>query len=404
MGARPSMVMAPRLETGWGEMSALAKKLVVNLLSQADVSIGGHNPWDIQVKDERFYRSVLRGSLGFGESYMAGFWEVESIDSLFRRIIRMKITNSPLVILNRLFLDLKSRLTNLQTRIGSLAIAETHYDLDHRLYEQFLGPYNQYTCCFFNQATTLEEAEIEKLEMICNKLDLRQGDRVLDVGCGWGGFAKYAAETRGCHVTGISISKEQIAYARQYTADLPVEIVESDYRDLPKLFEPGLFDKAVIIGMIEHVGYKNYRRLIEIVHGLLHNQGRFLLHTIGNSSVTTVADPWIEKYIFRNSMLPAISQLARAFEGLFVVQDWENYGHYYAPTLAAWQRNFENNWPKIAAIDTRQPFDERFRRMFNYYFLACKAGFETEHINLWHVLMTKQGMGSEVYPRVNLLN
>jgi cyclopropane-fatty-acyl-phospholipid synthase len=293
---------------------------------------------------------------------------------------------------------------NLQTRRGSLTIAEVHYDLDHRLYKQFLGPYNQYTCCFFNQAENLEEAEVEKLEMVCNKLDIQPGDKVLDIGCGWGGFARYAAETRGCHVTGISISKEQIEYARKYAEGHPVDIIESDYRDLPKLYDNRHFDKVVIIGMIEHVGYKNYRRLFEIIHQLLDDNGRFLLHTIGNSHTTTVVDPWIEKYIFPNSMAPSMRQLAASAEQLFVIQDWENYGHYYAPTLAAWHENFHRNWEAIASIENEQRFDERFRRMFNYYFLSCKAGFETEHIFLWHLVMTKQGLGKGVYPRVNLLN
>lgn len=382
----------------------LAKKLVTDLLNRGGISMDGPKPWDIQVHDERFYHRVLtRGSLGFGESYMDGDWDVAQLGELMRRVIRMKIARSPLVKLNRAWHDLKSRLVNLQTRKGSLAIAETHYDLDHRLYKQFLGPYNQYTCCFFNQAKTLEEAEIEKLEMICNKLDLRAGDKLLDIGCGWGGFARYAAESRGCHVTGISISKEQIAYARDYTAGLPVEIIETDYRDLPKLYPDRQFDKITIIGMIEHVGYKNYRRLFGIVHRMLNNDGIFLLHTIGNSQTTTVVDPWIEKYIFPNSMLPSMTQLAKSAESLFVIQDWENYGQYYALTLAAWQENFAGNWEKIQAIECQYRFDERFRRMFNYYFQACQAGFETEYIFLWHLVMTKQGLGSGVYPRVNLL-
>jgi cyclopropane-fatty-acyl-phospholipid synthase len=384
-------------------MSKIARNFLTDLLAEADISLDGNRPWDIKVNNDRFFTRSLRGSVGFGESYMGGDWDVESIDALFRRIIRLDITRSPMVLLNRLLLDAKARLTNLQSRIGSRAIAETHYDLDHRLYQLFLGPYNQYTCCFYNRAKSLEEAEVEKLEMVCNKLDLKEGDRVLDIGCGWGGFARYAAETRGCSVTGISISSEQIAYAREYTAGLPVEIIECDYRDLLQKYPPEHFDKAVIIGMIEHVGYKNYRRIFEIVNKLLKNNGIFLLHTIGNSRVTKVVDPWIEKYIFRNSMAPAMAQLALALEGVFVVQDWENYGHYYAPTLADWQRNFESNWPQIAAIKTENPFDERFRRMFNYYFLSCKAGFETEHIFLWHLVLTKEGFGKEVYPRVNLL-
>lgn len=381
----------------------MLKNVIASLFGRAGITLNGSEPWDIQVKNDRFFRRSLRGSLGFGESYMEGDWDVGSIDALFRRIIRYDISDSLMVMLNRLRLDLKSRLTNMQSRIGSRAIAETHYDLDHRLYELFLGPWNQYTCCFYDKATTLEEAEVEKLEMVCNKLDLQPGDRVMDIGCGWGGFAKYAAETRGCHVTGVSISVEQIAYARKYTAGLPVDIIECDYRDLPKRYEDGSFDKVVIIGMIEHVGYKNYRHLFEVVHRMLNDVGLFLLHTIGNSTVTTVVDPWIEKYIFRNSMAPAASQLTHAMERLFTLQDWENYGHYYPSTLAHWQERFEANWPRIEAIETANRFDERFRRMFNYYFLSCKAGFETEDILLWHLVMSKAGCRQTVYPRVNLL-
>ena len=383
-------------------MSTVAKKIVTSLMSKAGIKVGGNNPWDIRVNDDRFYSRCLKGSVGLGESYMDGDWDVERIDELFTRIIRGGLPSSRLARVGRSWLDLKSKLVNLQSRKGSLAIAETHYDLDHRLYQKFLGPYNQYTCCFFNEAATLEEAEVEKLEMICNKLDIQPDDRVLDIGCGWGGFSKYAAETRGCHVTGVSISTEQIAYAREFTAGLRVDIVEADYRDLPDLYPAGHFDKVLICGMIEHVGYKNYRGIMKVIHKVIKDQGYFLLHTIGNSQNTTVADPWLEKYIFRNSMLPSIGQLADAFEGIFVMQAWENYGHYYAPTLAAWYENFDRNWPDIEKIDAPRPFDERFRRMFDYYLLSCKAGFETEFINLWQIVLTKKGLGTGVYPRVNL--
>lgn len=383
-------------------MGAMSRKIVTDTFSKAGIRINGSNPWDIRVNDDRFFGRVLRGSLGFGESYMDGDWDADELDALFRRVMRMKLTRSPLVAINRMRNNVRARLTNLQTRRGSRAIAETHYDLDHQLYQEFLGPYNQYTCCFFDEAETLEDAEIEKLEMLCNKLDLQPEDKVLDIGCGWGGFSKYAAQTRGCKVTGVSISTEQIAYAREYTAGLPVKIIEADYRDLPDMYGGQHFDKVLICGMLEHVGYKNYRAIFSIIHQLLKDEGRFLLHTIGNSKSTAVVDPWIEKYIFRNSMAPSMEQLATAFEGLLVVQDWENYGLYYAPTLAAWQEKFEANWETISVIKSRQPFDERFRRMFNYYFLSCKAAFETENLFLWHVVLTKHGLARDVYPRVNL--
>jgi|UniRef100_UPI0040485E97 cyclopropane-fatty-acyl-phospholipid synthase len=386
-------------------MINIAKKLITNIFNQGGVTFNGPNPWDIQIKDPRFFKRILKhGSVGFGESYMDGDWDVSQLDELIRRMFRVQANRKPIFTINRIWHDLKSRVINLQTLHRSRAVIDTHYDLDQRLYQHFMGPYNQYSCCFFNKATTLAEAEIEKLEMICNKLDLQPGDKVLDIGCGWGGFARYAAETRGCHVTGISISQEQITYAKNFTAGLSVEILNADYRDLPKLFNTNHFDKVVIIGMIEHVGYKNYRHLFDIIHKIINNDGLFLLHTIGNTRKTTITDPWIEKYIFRNSMLPSMSHLTNAAEQLFIIQDWENYGHYYAQTLIAWQHNFEKNWEVIKAIESKNLFDERFRRMFNFYFKTCQAGFETENLLLWQIVMSKQGVGKSVYRRVNLLS
>jgi cyclopropane-fatty-acyl-phospholipid synthase len=287
----------------------------------------------------------------------------------------------------------------LQTKRRSRAVAEEHYDLDHRMYAMFLGPWNQYTCCFFDGTTDLEQAEVIKLEILCDKLELKAGDRLLDIGCGWGGFAKYAAATRGCEVTGISLSEEQIRYALEYTRGLPVSIRKLDYRDLP---DSGLapFDKISIVGMLEHVGYKNYATIMGVVHQMLKPDGLFLLHTIGNCEETTVVDPWVEKYIFRNSMAPAMGQLSGAAEGKFVIEDWENYGHYYVPTLQAWYDRFNANWDRIRALPAAKPFDERFRRLWNYYLMSCKAAFEVEQLHLWQLVMTRRHSGRGVYRRV----
>ena len=379
------------------------RDLVSSLLDRAGIQVGGSRPWDIQVLHPRFYRRVLRGSLGLGESYMDADWTTTELDSFFRRLIRADLAGSVVARLGRLWQGVATRVANLQTRRRSMAVAERHYDLDHRFYELLLGPWNQYTCCFFDGTDDLELAEVKKLEMICNKLELEPGDRVLDVGCGWGGFAKYAATRRGCRVTGISLSREQVDYARRYTEGLPVEILRCDYRDLPSRFPAGSFDKILICGMIEHVGHRNYHRLMKVVRQMLAPGGLFLLHTIGNTITSKTGDPWILRYIFANSMLPSMEQLARAASGLFVIQDWENYGRYYAPTLAAWQRNLEANWARIREIASRSPFDERFRRMFNYYLLSCKAAFEEESILLWHVVMSLPGGRPGVYRRVNLL-
>lgn len=375
------------------------RHLVTKTLEKADVLIDGDRPWDVQVHNVRFYRRALRGSLGLGESYIDGDWDVESIDALFRRLLGAAADSSMLSRVNRLLHDLGSRISNCQNKRRSRAVAEQHYDLDHRMYQQFLGPWNQYTCCFFKDTEDLREAEEIKLEMICKKLELDENDRVLDIGCGWGGFARYAATTRGCEVTGVTISAGQAAFAREFTAGLPVDIVEADYRDLPRLLDMQ-FDKIMICGMIEHVGYKNYRTLMQVVHKLLARDGLFLLHTIGNCDDTTIVDPWIEKYIFRNSMAPSMPQLARAVQGLFSAHDWENYGLYYSKTLAAWQARFEKNWNKIKALTGKQTFDERFRRMWNYYLLSCKAAFDLEQLLLWQIVLAKSGTRSTVLARV----
>jgi len=377
------------------------KRLVTTTLARGGIDLDGGEAWDIRVNNERFYRRAARGAVGLGEAYMDGDWDVESLDAFFDKVITSDLAGSAIAKVNRAFLVMKARFGNLQNRKRARAVAEEHYDLDHRMYALFLGPYNQYTCCFFRDTDDLAEAEVQKLEMICDKLEIKSSDKVLDIGCGWGGFAKYAAETRGCKVTGVTLSTEQANYARDFTTGLPVEIVVSDYRDLPTRLGRR-FDKILICGMIEHVGYRNYRTLMKVVSGLLEDDGLFLLHTIGNSDETVIADPWIEKYIFRNSMIPSMKQLVDSFRKLFVVHDWENYGHYYSSTLMAWQRNFERNWAAIRALKSKHPFDERFRRMWNYYLMASKAAFDAESLLLWQIVMTKSGKRDSVYHRVNL--
>ncbi len=384
-------------------MQAVARRIITGILGRADIRVGGDRPWDVAVHNPRFFSRALRGSLGVGESYMDGDWDTGSLIQFFRRAMGTGLQDHPLLRLNRLVKEIHARLANLQTRTRSRAVAEEHYDLDHRMYALFLGPWNQYTCCFFDDTDDLEEAEVRKLEMICDKLELGPDDRVLDVGCGWGGFAKYAASTRGCRVIGISLSDEQIEYARRYTAGLPVEIHRLDYRDLPAS-SLGPFDKVLICGMIEHVGYKNYPGLMGVIHTVLKDEGLFLLHTIGNRHDTVVVEPWTEKYIFRNSMAPSMRQLVGATEERFVIEDWENYGHYYVPTLQAWHDNFNRNWHRIRALEGSRPFDERFRRMWNFYLMSSRAAFEVEDLHLWHLVMRRYGSRPGVYARVNRLS
>lgn len=361
-----------------------SERTVRDLLRRAGITVNGKQPGDIRVHDRRFYRRVLaQGSLGLGESYMDGWWDCAKLDVFFEKVIRARIEEHLPRSLYFGFHVLKSRVLNLQTKRRAVKVAKEHYDLGNDFYMGFLDPYNQYTCGYFKNTKDLNKAQEQKLGLICRKLQLKKGDHVLDVGCGWGGFAKYAAEHYGCRVTGITISKEQAAFAREFCKGLPVEIKLTDYRDMK-----GSFDKVLICGMIEHVGYKNYRTILRTVWQCLKDDGLFLLHTIGTTvSVTTSTDPWTTRYIFPNSMLPSVRQIAQAIEGLFVMEDWHNFGAFYALTLRAWHRNFVRSWPRF-----RDRYGMRFFRMFEYYLLSFAGAFEARSPQLWQVVLSKNGV------------
>jgi cyclopropane-fatty-acyl-phospholipid synthase len=352
------------------------------LLSSAGIAINGKNPWDIQVHDKRLYRRVLaEAELGLGESYMEGWWDCEAIDEFINRIIRADLEEKVRGNWKILWHCCRARLFNLQTKSGARKVAQQHYALSTDFFMSILDPYNQYSCGYFKGTDDLNTAQKQKLELICKKLYLSSKDRVLDIGCGWGGFAKYAATHYGCQVTGISISDEQIEYAVKYCKGLPVTIIKSDYRDMR-----GTFDKILVCGMIEHVGYKNYRNLMKVVDRCLTDDGLFLLHTLGRNTSITYGDPWVTKYIFPNGMIPSISQIGKAMEGIFVMEDWHNFGTDYEKTLLAWHNKLEDAWPKL-----RKTYDERFCRMVKYWLLYATGGFRARYTQLWQIVMTKPG-------------
>ena len=357
-----------------------ARKTIERLLAKADIQINGDTPGDIQVHNEKLFQRVLaQGSIGLGEAYMDGWWDASPLDEFFHKIFKADLRKSIDGTLNDLLIMLQSKFLNMQTQLRSKKVAHDHYDLGNDLYMSFLDPYNQYTCGYFKDTDDLNIAQEQKLDLICKKLQLSENDRVLDIGCGWGGFAKYAATHYGCHVTGITISEQQRQYAQEFCAGLPVSIQNKDYRDLDEQF-----DKILICGMIEHVGYKNYPKIMEVVHKSLKDRGLFLLHTIGSNTSETYGDPWVMKYIFPNSMLPSTKQLSAASEGLFVMEDWHNFGPYYADTLKAWFRNFDASWDKL-----RDKYDERFYRMWKYYLLSFVGPFLARDIQLWQIVFSK---------------
>ncbi len=367
------------------------KDTIQKTLSLGDIKINGAHPWDIQVHNERLYGRVLaQGSLGLGESYMDGWWDSEKLDEFFNKILRAcldkKVKLNAKVILNALY----ARLVNLQSVKRAFQIGAKHYGIGNDLFERMLDSRLAYSCGYWNpsassglkRSANLDEAQENKLDLICKKLGLKKGMKILDIGCGWGGFVKFAAERYGVEAVGITVSKEQAEFAKKKCQGLPIEIKLQDYRSVS-----GVFDRVISVGMIEHVGHKNYRTYMRVVERVLKDDGLFLLHAIGKDESVASTNPWIEKYIFPNSMLPSSAQLTLAFDMIFVMEDWHNFGHDYDRTLMAWFENFNKTWSEIA-----EKYGERFYRMWKYYLLSCAGAFRARKIQLWQIVLSKNGV------------
>jgi cyclopropane-fatty-acyl-phospholipid synthase len=309
---------------------------------------------------------------------MDGWWDANELDEFFFKVLSADVEKKVLTP-SMLIAFIKAKLTNRQTKDKSKEVAEKHYDLGNDLYEHMLDKRMQYTCAYWREAKTLYQAQIDKLHLICRKLELKKGMTVLELGGGFGGLARFMAKEYGCIVTSYNISKAQIAYARKICEGLPVTLIEADYREAS-----GEFDRVVSIGLCEHVGYKNYRSFLEVAHRSLKDGGIFLLHTIGRNTAITFTDPWIDKYIFPNGMVPSIAQLSVAMEGLFIMEDWHNFGPDYDKTLMQWHKNFKRNWPKI-----KEHYDERFYRMWAYYLMASAGAFRARKLQLWQIVLSK---------------
>lgn len=281
-----------------------------------------------------------------------------------------------------MLLSLRARLSNWQDSRRAYTVGERHYDLGNELFEAMLGPDLIYSCGYWPNATTLAQAQDAKLDLIFRKLGLEAGMRVLDIGCGWGGALKRAAERHGVHGVGLTISSQQVQQASERCRGLPVEIRLADYRTLDETF-----DRIWSIGMFEHVGVRNYGTYLDVAGRCLGKDGLFLLHTIGNNVSVDHTDPWIERYIFPNSMVPSAAQVAQALEGRFIIEDWHNFGADYATTLAAWRANFDRAWPTLA-----KQYDERFRRLWHFYLDASRANFECRQLQLWQLVLSPHGV------------
>lgn len=363
--------------------SALVRTLY-ELLDKADIRVGGDRPHDIHIHDaETLARRVFaQANLGLGEAYMDGIWEANQLDAFFTRLLQARLQDQ--VQPARMLLHaLRVRLFNLQSLTRAWTVGEKHYDIGNDFYEAMLDRRMTYTCGYWGEgALTLDQAQEAKLDLICRKLGLEPGMRLLDIGCGWGSLMGYAAERYGVECVGITISREQAALGAARYRGLPVEFRLQDYRDLDERF-----DRIASVGMFEHVGRKNHRIYMEVAHRCLEPGGLFLLHTIGKNQRHSTPDPWVDKYIFPNGDLPSVGQVGDACDGLFVIEDLHNFGADYDRTLMAWYRNFQLSWPRFEAS-----MGERFRRMWEYYLLSCAGAFRARDIQLWQWVLAREGV------------
>jgi cyclopropane-fatty-acyl-phospholipid synthase len=359
------------------------KSLVEENLAKADVHLNGKRPWDLQVHDERFYQDVaIRGTLGMGESYMRGWYDCDQLDECVCRILKTNTYSKCRYTAVTFLKGATALLFNKQSKSRAFEVGQKHYDIGNDLFQCMLDKRMAYSCAYWKEAKDLDAAQEAKLDLICRKLSLKKGQKILDIGCGWGSFVKYAAERYGVQAVGITVSKEQLDLAKNLCEGLPVELRLQDYRDLNETF-----DHIISVGQFEHVGCKNYRTYMKVAERCLKDDGLFLLHTIGNKVSVNSGDPWLEKYIFPNGMLPSISQIARACEKLFLIEDLHNFGAYYDPTLMAWYHNFKNHWNTL-----KVKYNEQFYRMWSYYLLTCAGVSRSRYFQLWQIVLSKHGV------------
>lgn len=373
-----------------------AEAIVRELFSHADIEFGGSRPWDITVRDERFYERVLRdASIGFGEAYMEDWWEVPALDQMIDKLCRGRLKDKIRGSWRLKALTVKAMVVNLQAKARAGASIEAHYDIGNDLYTRMLDERMVYTCAYWKDATTLREAQEAKLDLVCRKVGLKPGMRVLDLGCGWGGFASWAAEKYGCSVLGVTLSKDQVSLGNELWGprgkNLDVELRLCDYRDVT-----GTFDRVVSIGMMEHVGPKNHRDMMRVIERSLVDDGVALVHTIANNRSLRHGTPFIEKYIFPNAVAPSLEQIGRAIGGLLVIEDLHNIGEDYDPTLMAWWDNFDRSYREIA-----HRYDRKFYQMWKFYLLGAAGASRSRDGQLYQMVFTKTGRAKPEYVRAS---
>jgi cyclopropane-fatty-acyl-phospholipid synthase len=351
---------------------------------------GAGAPVALEIHDRAFFRRLAtRGKLGVGESYTAGEWDTPDLPGLFELLLRNADATGIRHGGVRRLLELRPRTGRRNGLRRARRNIAYHYDLGNELFELMLDETMTYSCAIFEHAgQSLADAQRAKYRRLCEALELGADDHVLEIGCGWGGFARFAAETTGCRVTAITISRAQAALARERTAGLPVEIREQDYRTVA-----GSFTKIVSIEMLEAVGADQYGTFFATIDRVLAHGGRAAVQTI------LVPDQrweryrrtpdWIERYVFPGCLIPSLEALARAASrhsslGIYGVDE---IGEHYAETLRRWRARFLARLEDVRALG----YDRRFERTWDFYLAFCEAAFRTRWLRDAQLLLRRAG-------------
>jgi len=350
------------------------------------------------IHDERFFVRALTGAdIGIGESYMDGDWTSPDIVALVKLAIRnLRLFDSK----HRIFSAVRRFLAQARHRLrgnsvsGSRRNIREHYDLGNEFYQLFLDKQMAYSSGYFlREDDSLDTAQTQKFDLICRKLRIEPGDRILEIGCGWGGFALHAAKNYGAHVTALTISPAQYEFARnrlemENATPGKIELLKQDYRETG-----GEFDKIVSIEMFEAVGFRHYDEFFGTCDRLLKSNGSMLLQTIALREQELPEYrkrvDWIQRYIFPGSELASLSEVLRSLARVTQLSlfDSESLGMHYAQTLAIWRERFFQNVARVRALG----FDERFQRMWDFYLAWCEGAFRERYINVGQFVFAKNG-------------
>ena len=356
----------------------------------------------INILDTAFYKNIiLGGTIGASESFIRGEWSSPNLTNVIRVLARNTEAQDKLenlfTLLSQPFLKVMHKLNENSVR-GSKKNISRHYDLSNDFFSLFLDKNMMYSSAIYkSRKTNLEDASTNKLDVICKKLNLKKTDHVIEIGTGWGGFAIYAAKNYGCKVTTTTISIEQYKFAKQKIKEAglgkKIKVLLKDYRLLK-----GQYDKLVSIEMIEAVGYQFYDEYFKIIGQLLKNDGEALIQAITikdqRYSKAIQSVDFIQKYIFPGSCIPSITAIQNSLTNStdLVINDIRDIGHHYARTLADWRKRFLKNKQEIRKLG----FDDKFLRMWLFYFAYCEGGFEEKVISDIHLHITKPGYRNSI--------